>query len=73
MTYSDTRSVKKQNPVGADNGMTRAKGHVRLHLLHANWKGAGKGSFTKYTAHSLPYVMHMMAIMRDGDGAATWS
>jgi integrase len=71
MTYSDSRNSEKQAPQAADNDIKRAKGHVRLHLLHANWKGAGKGSFTKYTAHSLPYVVHMMAIMRGGDGGAT--
>jgi hypothetical protein len=73
MTYSDARSSEKQVPIATDNEIKPAKGHARLHLLRANWKGAGKGNFTKYTAHTLPYVMHMMAIMRGGDGAAILS
>jgi hypothetical protein len=63
ITYTDGRSADRQSSSSAIGTSKPAKGHVRLHLLRAAWNGAGKGSFTKYTAHTLGYVMHMMAIM----------
>jgi hypothetical protein len=62
-TYSDARSAEQRIPSLNVSDSLRAKGHFRLHLLHAAWNGAGKGNFTKYTAHTLSYLVHILAIM----------